>query len=782
MGHRHKIVWVHGLSLLIGLGLGCFCKQHTEPSSTEAMSASDEKPSSIWALLPSFDPATDDPREYTEKVRFLHQMCPTKDKAMLAPRLALQMRGTAWGQVKLLDASKLADPETGVETLLSAVAKWEESAELRAYENFEKALYRITQRPDESTMSYVNRLEVGFMELGTTSIQEMKAFVLLRQSSLGAEDKKKILVLTQGSMDSTKISNAMRQLSTKVLAGSMEKKKTYPVNLVDDEGEEDVNYTSAKHGVEDEQWDEEQAVQVMMDQGDEDACMIAEFEDQLIETCQGSNELSNIFTAYTEARQRLRDKLRARGFWPPKGSSKGKGRGFSGKKGGKGGQFRRRQSLAERIAGSHCRICGARGHWKAECPHKDNPSRSSGADANVVLLEQLIPDDEEEIYTSLPEPRDADEHVRVMDQLSQVLLHALLICMFWVWFGSKTEHEEFVCFMSDSRDLCSRLDVSLREMFRIQARPVGESREQVLMVSAGCPGIIDTGASKTVIGRLKTDSLLRSLPRETQARVQWRRSSTVFRFGNNGILTSLGAMFIPFGERWLKVEVVEGNTPFLLSIAFLRALKAEIHVASSELRIPGISEAVALQSNSKGLFQLELADVLRVFASKQNTSTLEEVITLTQACEETESKGITRPSGETTNPDSASCDSTSWSKAQEGIFASHGDVYTREESPSFPGGQPPIHGRGGRASSGPSTRGDHSRGVGEPEVPSRSPCGQDVCGDSLPRSSLRQAHEGAQEVDVSMGTLLPELCQGSRDDAEPVQGAEHPDAVATEGG
>ena len=287
---------------------------------------------------------------------------------MLAPRLALQMRGTAWAQAKLLDPTKLSDPTTGVETLLSAVATWEESAELRAYENFEKALYRIIQRPDESTMSFVNRLEVGFMELGKTSVQEMKAFVLLRQSALGPEDKKRILVLTQGSMDASKVANAMRQLSTRVLTGTAEKKKTYPINMVEEEVEEEVNMSTGGHGGDEESWDEEQAVQFLMDQGDEDACFIAEFEDQLIDTCQGSSELSNIFTTYTEARQRLRDKLRARGFWPPKGSSKGKGRGFMGKKGGKGGQFRRRQTLAERIASSNCRICGARDIGRQNAP------------------------------------------------------------------------------------------------------------------------------------------------------------------------------------------------------------------------------------------------------------------------------------------------------------------------------------------------------------------------------------------------------------------------------
>ena len=51
----------------------------------------------IWTLLPSFDPAHDDPREYREDVIFLHGICPQKHNAMLTPRLAISCRGTGMG-------------------------------------------------------------------------------------------------------------------------------------------------------------------------------------------------------------------------------------------------------------------------------------------------------------------------------------------------------------------------------------------------------------------------------------------------------------------------------------------------------------------------------------------------------------------------------------------------------------------------------------------------------------------------------------------------------------
>ena len=56
----------------------------------------EEKGSHIWNLLLSFDPLTDEPKEYVEKVKFIHSICPAKDKPMLAARLAMLLKGTAW--------------------------------------------------------------------------------------------------------------------------------------------------------------------------------------------------------------------------------------------------------------------------------------------------------------------------------------------------------------------------------------------------------------------------------------------------------------------------------------------------------------------------------------------------------------------------------------------------------------------------------------------------------------------------------------------------------------
>jgi hypothetical protein len=259
----------------------------TGSEAAAAGASASEKEGSLWSILPSFDPQQDDPREYRDKITFLHGICPKKDKVMLAPRLAMMMKGTAWAQVKLIDPSKLTDPDNGIKALLQAISTWEETEEMQLYDKFEKAMFRTTQRTDETTQSYVNRLSESFHELGTLTVKDIKAFIVLRQSSLSVEDKKRVLTMAGDPLTQEGVEKAMRQLSTKVLVGQGEsRKKVYPVNHIEDEPEE------AHHVQETETIDEEHAIVLLAEQGDEDAQLIKDFEDQLIEVCQDNQDLA----------------------------------------------------------------------------------------------------------------------------------------------------------------------------------------------------------------------------------------------------------------------------------------------------------------------------------------------------------------------------------------------------------------------------------------------------------------------------------------------------------
>ncbi|CAL1167091.1 unnamed protein product [Cladocopium goreaui] len=157
------------------------------------------------------------------------------------------------------------------------------------------------------------------------------------------------------------------------------------------------------------EWDEESIYQLMADNGDEDAIYINEFEDQIVEAVQEHPDLSQCFVSYQEARARVRERARARGFWPVKGKAKGKGFTKKGKggntynQGSNAGFMGRKRSLADRIANSTCRLCGMAGHWKRECPQRAENKKPEQSTLNEVHLGFLDEDDiAQEVIEVLP--------------------------------------------------------------------------------------------------------------------------------------------------------------------------------------------------------------------------------------------------------------------------------------------------------------------------------------------------------------------------------------------
>jgi len=349
-------------------------------------SGGEERGQGFWSLLPSFDPAQDNVREYVEKVKFLAAICPDRDKGMLAPRLAMLCKGTAWGQVKAISPEKLTDKANGVKNLLAALSSWEESAEMKTYEVFEKAIYKTTQKADESTTSFVNRLQVAMDELGEVTVQEFHAFLLIRQSALTVEDKKRVLTMTGGTMETAKVEQSMRTLATSVLSAEP-KKKIYPTNFVETENvnpsvedETTVNYAYYTQ-IEDDDALSAETLDSLAHGGDEDALLIQQFEKDFEDMMQDIPDLQTALLSYQEARQRISERRRHRGFWPSKGRGKGgrdANKGFR-----KGGQRSSKDELLARISRTHCKICGAMGHWKAECPRRDQAREQ----ANIVQVE-----------------------------------------------------------------------------------------------------------------------------------------------------------------------------------------------------------------------------------------------------------------------------------------------------------------------------------------------------------------------------------------------------------
>jgi hypothetical protein len=89
--------------------------------------------------------------------------------------------------------------------------------------------------------------------------------------------------------------------------------------------------------------------------------------------------------------------------------------------------------------------------------------------------------------------------------------------------------------------------------------------EQILFASHGTHGILDTGATKTVMGSNQVPELLQQLHPEIRKRTYRCKCKITFRFGSEGTLDSQHAIVIPLGQVGLKIAVVPGGTPLLLS-------------------------------------------------------------------------------------------------------------------------------------------------------------------------------------------------------------------------
>ena len=258
-------------------------------------------PSSLpWAAIPKFTPGVTNVQEYTQKLRFLSNLWPTESLHLLAPRVALLIEGTAFHKVAELEPEKLkVKDDSGVKLIVKTIGgSWGQTELEQRYEFFEKALYGTTQKPDESNDSFLSRMEHNFGELlkGKTTLQEVQAYVLLRQCNLHSEDRKRILLDHAGKLDYKEVKKSFRLVGSKFFAevqgGRAQKTKVYDVNYTDDLEMPEISEQQTEALLTDDLISEETMVEQMGAEGDEDAILVLEYE-------QAAGEHSHCQDTYT---------------------------------------------------------------------------------------------------------------------------------------------------------------------------------------------------------------------------------------------------------------------------------------------------------------------------------------------------------------------------------------------------------------------------------------------------------------------------------------------------
>ena len=580
-------------------------------------------------LVPSFEPGVDDVQVWTGKVELLMLTWPKEKLNELATRLILGCKGTLFLKLQLHKDEIMVGDVKGIKRLVELVGgSWGQIPLEQKFELAEKALYRCNQRADETSDSYLQRCDVLWTELlaRKVKLEELQAYILLRGSKLTPDDRKRIIVESGaeagGVLDIKKVSASIRMLGSGFFGELSGQKRDRQLKVYDQSAfvlDEIEEHEADTYAVFNEDIDEE-TIETLAAEHDEDASMIVQFEDAVMDTLQSDPELAAFFTSCQEARKRLNDRFKARGFWPVKKS-------FG--KGGKKGKVKSKtkQSLTHRIANSHCRLCGRRGHWKAECPDRaDAPKEASAAAAVVFPTSVVTVDDVPTEIAHLPSSTDRSEAARCtvhvacfgLDDSDNGDKHI---------FGDQkrtwNSQRLAICTRRFSEGLRNRLryDTHQTEGAAIlrRAAPLKHQSQpteninihpetcESLFASSGTIGVVDLGASQSVIGSQQVPELLSQLPSHVQNKIKRTECHLVFRFGNHQTLTSRHAMLFPLKQGWFRVAVVDGNTPFLLSSKFLRdTIGAVIDTVEGTMWSKELQRNLIIELSPKNLFLLDI--------------------------------------------------------------------------------------------------------------------------------------------------------------------------------
>ena len=202
-----------------------------------------------WHLIPEFKPGETDINDYSRRLSFLSGIWPKEHLSLLAPRAALNCHSSAFQKVVRLDPTKLkTNSADGVKLVVETLGGvWGQSSLEQRFERFEGAIFSTTQKNDETHESYMARHEVQFEDLisqGVT-IADIRAYILLRNSGLSAEDKRRVIIDANGDLTYPKVTSALKLLGSRffheVQTGQKQsnRNKTYDVNYTQEDTDQE---------------------------------------------------------------------------------------------------------------------------------------------------------------------------------------------------------------------------------------------------------------------------------------------------------------------------------------------------------------------------------------------------------------------------------------------------------------------------------------------------------------------------------------------------------------
>ena len=598
-------------------------------TTTQTTSPSDAGiPNQLASLVPSFNPSETDLDQYCQKVEMLTEIWPNTKLNELATRLILNTTGAAFQKLQLQRKEILTGSVKGLHRLVEILGgHWGKVNLERKYEAAERALFRRSQKADESNDSFLARADILWTDLisqGLT-LEEIRAYVVLRGSSLTPDDRKRVVIESDssgsGKLGMEEVSKSVRMLGSSFFQDLTGQKRTkgkvydaYALQVDETEVE-----AEPVHRVEENGWDDDW-LEVLAADGDEDAALVCDYEGAVQDVVQEDGELASAYNAYAEAGKRLSDRFKSRGFWPTSSGHKGKGKSnYKGK--GKGSYKGNRKSLQQRIMESHCRSCGKKGHWRAECPERLRQGSSQPAAAPTMTTVATPPGEFELLpleFMELPEIANTaiDETSPQLVEITNTEAVFMLMTVNEHVNGTGFQGNPNVTVTeaqprNDSRPFepLSRNQIpQAQRLTNAETRP-DQSSDLINFASHGTFGILDSGATKSVVGSALLSRLISGLHPSVRERTRRYQCKITFRFGNQGTLDSQQAIVIPIGRLGLKIAIVPGHTPLLLSNTLMRTLQSQIDTANHKLHSPFLKQPINLHLNPKGLFLADINDL-----------------------------------------------------------------------------------------------------------------------------------------------------------------------------
>eukprot|EP00435_Cladocopium_sp_Y103_P059014 s1739_g21.t1 len=304
------------------------------PESSDGTESTGGVTNQLAFLVPSFDPSKDDLQMYQQKVQLVLSMWPQGKISELITRLILNTTGSAFAKLQLHSSELCVNDAKQVQRLIELLGgHWGKTGLEKRYADAERALFQCNQQADESHDSYLARADVLWSKL---KVQKLN--ITLRGAQLSSDDKKRIILDSDSSLEGTltvgRVQEAVRMLGTSFfqemtgLGKKLNKSKVYDsLTMFSEDHEVQGDHEDSAHVTGHDDCTEEDFLELLIAEGDDDASFIADFEAAASDLVQSDEDLAAAYSTYIEARRKLSEKYRSRGFWPiSTGKSRGKGK------------------------------------------------------------------------------------------------------------------------------------------------------------------------------------------------------------------------------------------------------------------------------------------------------------------------------------------------------------------------------------------------------------------------------------------------------------------------